>query len=192
MVTDKVDNIDFIFDFVNNKYGIHIPKNEKANLHGRSKNGQLYYHHRAERVRNFENEYQEVLVICNPDEQKGIIHMGHGDSDIACYLGSQLGVDRTRANILERFWWENVGKNTKEFVLFCDQCQKVNPIHKINVGELHPVAVPTEVMAQTCVDITNLQMRAVVALLLEWVIYSTGQSSIFGISHSRKCSKVSL
>ncbi|XP_029638023.1 uncharacterized protein LOC115213228 [Octopus sinensis] len=35
------------------------------------------------------------------------------------------------------------------------RCQKVSPVHKINVGELHPVPVPNEMMAQIGVNITN-------------------------------------
>ncbi|XP_014771591.1 uncharacterized protein LOC106870120 [Octopus bimaculoides] len=82
--------------------------------------------------------------------------MVYGDCDTAHCLESHLGVDRTRAEILVRFYRENVGKDTKEFVFPCDRCQKVDPVRKINVGEFHPVPVPNEVMDQTGVDITNL------------------------------------
>ncbi|CAI9735998.1 Hypothetical predicted protein [Octopus vulgaris] len=78
------------------------------------------------------------------------------DSDTARWLGSRLSVNRTRAKILERFYWENVGKDTKEFVLSCDRCQKVNPVHKINVGELHPVLVPSKLNFQLNYSTTQM------------------------------------
>lgn len=82
------------------------------------------------------------MFVCNSDEQKNIIssiHIGCGDNDTACCLRSHVGVDRTRAKILVQFYWKNVGKDTKKIVLSCDWCQKVNPVHKIYVEELHPV-----------------------------------------------------
>jgi len=100
-----------------------------------------------------------VLVIRDRDEQRRIIksiHMGSGDSDTARWLGSHISIDRTRAKILERFYWKNVGRDVREFILACGRGQKVNPVRKVDVGELHPVPVPSKVMVQIGVDITNL------------------------------------
>ena len=99
------------------------------------------------------------MVIRDHDEQMSIvksIHIGSGDSDTSHCLGSHIGVAKTRLKILERFFWKNVGKDVTNFILSCDRCQKVNPVRKIDVGELHPVPVPSEVMVQIGIDITNL------------------------------------
>ena len=98
-------------------------------------------------------------MIRDRDEKTRIIkgiHMGSGDSDSARCLGSHIGIDKTRAKILERFYWKHVGKDVRDFILACDRCQKVNPALKTAVGELHPVPVPDEVMVQIGVDISNL------------------------------------
>ncbi|CAI9732375.1 Hypothetical predicted protein [Octopus vulgaris] len=135
-------------------------KTKKANLRRLSKHYVARSgRHRAERVRNSENEYREVLFIGSPDEQKSIIsniHMVCGDCDPAHCLGSHLGVDRTRVEIFEMFYRKNVAKDTKEFVFSCDRCHKANPVHKINAGAFHPVPVPNEVMVQTGVDSISL------------------------------------
>lgn len=62
--------------------------------------------------------------------------MGSENSDATRCLEGHLGVQRTRAEILERFYWKNAGQDFREFVLACDNCQKVNPVQKSAVGEL--------------------------------------------------------
>ena len=104
----------------------------------------------------------ELLVLRDLEQQKRIIesvHMGSGDSDTARCLGGHIGIDRTRAKILERFYWKYIGQDVKNFVLACDRCQKVNPVQHAEVAELHPVPVPTAVMAQIGIDITNLPRK---------------------------------
>ena len=77
--------------------------------------------------------------------------MGSGDSDTArCLVVIWASV------ALERFYWKNVSKDIKDFVLACDRCQKVNPVKHIEVAELHSVSVPVAVMAQIGFDFTNL------------------------------------
>ena len=165
MAEEKVENIDLIFDYVvNKKYKQGITKNEKANIRKSAKqyferSGQLYYRHKAERSDNPDNEYRELLVIRDRAEKGRIIrsiHMGSGDSDSARCMGSHIGIDRTRSKIMERFFWKHVSKDVRDFILCCERCQKVNPALKTPVGQLHPIPVPSEVMVQIRVDISNL------------------------------------
>ena len=163
----KIPNIDLIFDYVvHKKYPCGMSKNDKANLrrlskHYSSRKGQLYYRHRADRDGN---KYREVVVIRNIDEQIRIIkntHTRSGDSNSARCLRNHLGISRTRAKILEKFYWKNVGRDVRDFILACDNCcRKVKPIHETDVvEEQHPISIvpmPNEVMVQIGVDITNL------------------------------------
>ncbi|CAL4122022.1 unnamed protein product [Meganyctiphanes norvegica] len=138
---DKLVNIDLIFDYVMNKrYAPGITKSNKSNVRRLSKpyfprDGQLYYRHRAERIGKSGNEYRELLVIRDQDEQMRIIeniHTGSGDIGTAPSLERHLGVERTRTKILERFYWKNVGKDVKKFISACDLCHKDKPVRKEN------------------------------------------------------------
>ena len=71
-------------------------------------------------------------------------------------LGGHIDMSALVQNILERLHWKPIRQDVKKFVLACDRCQKVNPVQHAEVAELHPVPVPTAVMAQIGVDITNL------------------------------------
>ena len=91
-------------------------------------------------------------------EQKRIVqsvHMGSGDSDTVCSIGGHIGIHRTRAKILEKFFWKRVAQDVKEFVSRCDNCQKVNPVPRQDVAELHPVPVASGGMVQIRVGTTN-------------------------------------
>ena len=61
----------------------------------------------------------------------------------------------TSGSILEKFFWKRVAQDVKEFVSRCDNCQKVNPVPRQDVAELHPVPVPSGIMVQIGVGITN-------------------------------------
>lgn len=81
--------------------------------------------------------------------------MGSGDSDTVCSIGGHIGIHRTRAKILEKFFWKRVAQDVKEFVSRCDNCQKVNPVPRQDVAELHPVPVASGGMVQIRVGTTN-------------------------------------
>jgi len=143
-----------MFDYVfNHEYTEGASKNIKPNIHtlfakyvGRS--GQLYYKHKSDKGSGV---ISELLVIRDLAQQQRIVqsvHMGSDDSDTACSNGGHIVIYHTRAKILETLFWIRVAQDVNEFISRCDRYQKVNPVQRQGVAELHPVPVPSDIMVQ--------------------------------------------
>ena len=118
--------------------------------------GKLFYKHCVDRK---SKTCKELLAIRSIDDQRRIVkdvHSRCGDTDTAKSLSGHLGINKTRAKILEQFFWKTIGEDVKDFIKSCDRCQKGNHTLKTTASELHCVPVPTEAMAQIGVDITHL------------------------------------
>ncbi|XP_068224257.1 uncharacterized protein [Palaemon carinicauda] len=106
------------------------------------------------------NDYCRGLPFMNAISGCGMVSsfssVGAGISDTARCMSGHVSIHKTRAKFLECFYWKNVSADVRDFVTACDRGQKVNPLQQTEVAELHPVPVPSEVMLQIGVDITNM------------------------------------
>ncbi|CAL4100218.1 unnamed protein product, partial [Meganyctiphanes norvegica] len=190
---DTAININKIFDYVvNKKYACGILKNERSNIRRLSKpyfaqNGKLFYRHRAKKVGNLGNEYRELLVILDQDEQRSIIKSIHTGS------GTHLGITNTRSKILEKFYWKNVGKDVKDLILACDPCDRPkvfpvrNPFRKIGDGNYNSSTVLQDIAAHIDVDWCNSsttvsqEKAGNIDLIFEYVVnkkYASGMTKM--------------
>jgi Integrase zinc binding domain/Integrase core domain len=71
-------------------------------------------------------------------------------------MRSHHGIAATKNLISTRFYWRTIDSDIKEYVKFCQQCQKVNAKLSSETPELKSVEVPKEVMRQIGIDISCL------------------------------------
>ena len=97
---------------------------------------------------HWECKYQIVVprVLCST-----ILRLAH---DIP--TSAHLGVKKTKARILDSFWWPTVNHDVAQYVKTCHTCQKVG---KPNQGPrkvpLHPIPVMNEAFEQVISDIVG-------------------------------------
>ena len=99
------------------------------------------------------------MVITEPVQHRQIINMVHqgiGDDVKAVALAAHYGRSSTYQKVADRFYWYTIYNDVDEYIKKCLRCQKQSSMPKGQENKLHPVPVPTEVMKQIGVDISNL------------------------------------
>ena len=102
----------------------------------------------ADRVlyrRNTKNRVSRK-VIYHENVKMAILKALHEES-------GHRGRDGTAKEILERYWWRNVYRDTKEHVRSCDECQ-----HRLNV-RVEEVLLPnlkSTMWSRVCVDVVHM------------------------------------
>jgi hypothetical protein len=67
------------------------------------------------------------------------------------YAG-HLGVDKTFAATVRRFWWPRQYRQVKRYVTSCPSCQRCKPGNQRPAGLLQPLTVPSEPWAEIAMD----------------------------------------
>jgi len=60
-------------------------------------------------------------------------------------LGGHSGIAKTWARISSQFYWPNMKKQIREYVLNCTICQQAKTTNTLLVGLLHPLPIPSQV-----------------------------------------------
>lgn len=84
------------------------------------------------------------------------VHEGRGSSVESKSLTGHHGIVATINLISSKFYWRNVEHEIQNYITRCTACQIVNPKFIKEAPLLHPIQVPTAVMKQIGVDISNL------------------------------------
>ena len=90
------------------------------------KNGKLYKKKKNGRI----------LRVLQEDETETVLYMVHNHE-----MGGHFGIDATYNKIAERYYWKGMYEDTKEYVKFCDNCQRRGQkggksyLNPIEVGE---------------------------------------------------------
>ncbi len=132
-----------------NEYPDGFLKNDKRVLRRKAKtfsfeDGKLYYVGEEKKngkrlVLKGDEEKLRVLWECH----EGAVGAGH------------FGLNRTREKVAERFWWNTVAEDVKEYCKTCDKCQIANPLNKAGPAELHPIPVSNELFSRWGVDLVG-------------------------------------
>ena len=71
--------------------------------------------------------------------------------------GGHLGMNKTMKKLTERFFWETMTEDTRNFIRTCRRCQQVNTSY-LNKGkqELHNIPVPSRIFSQVGIDIMHM------------------------------------
>lgn len=79
--------------------------------------------------------------LCVPDglTRRQILHDYH-DSPIS----GHLGVKKTTARILAKYYWSSLRKTVAEYIRTCDVCQRTKALNKPPFGLLQPLPIPQE------------------------------------------------
>src|SRR2546423_5634881 len=78
----------------------------------------------------------KILRVLQKDETKTVLYMVHNHK-----MGGHFGIDATYNKIAERYYWKGMYEDTKEYVKFCDNCQRRGQkgeksyLNPIEVGE---------------------------------------------------------
>ena len=95
--------------------------------------------------------YKKRIVIKDRNLQMEIIrdvHSGIGNSEHFKAMASHRSKNSTYEKIAQRYFSYNVSNDISDFVKKCEQCQKQS--------DLKPIPIPSTVMKQVGVDISNL------------------------------------
>ena len=66
-------------------------------------------------------------------------------------VGGHLGRDKTYGKISERFYWETLWTDVKNYIRYCEICQQTNDIKfQKSVASLHPIPIKPQVWNQVC------------------------------------------
>src|SRR3954451_7549320 len=90
------------------------------------KNGKLYK----------KKKDSKILRVLQEDETEAVLYMVHNHE-----MGGHFGIDATYNKIAERYYWKGMYEVTKEYVKFCDNCQRRGQkgeksyLNPIEVGE---------------------------------------------------------
>src|SRR5436853_697372 len=90
------------------------------------KNGKLYKKKKDSRI----------LRVLQEDETETVLYMVHNHE-----MGGHFGIDTTYNKIAKRYYWKGIYEDTKEYVKFCDNCQRRGQkgeksyLNPIEVGE---------------------------------------------------------
>src|SRR5205823_10317108 len=77
-----------------------------------------------------------ILRVLQEDETETVLYMVHNHE-----MGGHFGIDATYNKIAERYYWREMYKDTKEYVKFCNNCQRRGQkgeksyLNPIEVGE---------------------------------------------------------
>ena len=63
-----------------------------------------------------------------------------------------MGVDKTFASTVRRFWWPRQYRVVKRYVLTCPTCQRCKPTNQPPAGLLQPLPIPTEPWTEIAMD----------------------------------------
>src|SRR5947209_1885106 len=78
----------------------------------------------------------KILRVLQEDETETVMYMVHNHE-----MGGHFGIDATYNKIAERYYWKGMYEDTKEYVKFCDNCQRRGQkggksyLNPIEVGE---------------------------------------------------------
>src|SRR2546423_8858404 len=61
----------------------------------------------------------KILRVLQEDEIETVLYMVHNYE-----IGGHFGIDATYNKIAERYYWKEMYEDTKEYVKFCDNCQR--------------------------------------------------------------------
>lgn len=141
-------------------YPINIQsKGEKANFRRSTKNFAIVNNELKFNRRQKDGSIKQLKVIWSKDEVLAIIrdtHEGIGSSIESRSLQSHHGRVATVRLVCNRFYWRTIEADIKAYIESCDKCQRVNSKFIKEAPNLHPVAIPSEVMSQIGVDICSL------------------------------------
>src|SRR3954454_23302576 len=90
------------------------------------KNGKLYK----------KKKDSKILRVLQKDETKTVLYMVHNHK-----MREHFGINTTYNKIAERYYWKGMYEDTKEYVKFCDNCQRREQkgeksyLNPIEVGE---------------------------------------------------------
>ena len=73
------------------------------------KNGKLYK----------KKKDDKILRVLQKDETETVLYMVHNHK-----IGGHFEIDATYNKIAERYYWKGMYEDTKEYVKFCDNCQR--------------------------------------------------------------------
>jgi len=66
--------------------------------------------------------------------------------------GGHFGVAKTVERICSNFYWPDMQKHIREYVLNCSICQKAKSETKLPAGLLQPLSVPSQIWKAICMD----------------------------------------
>ncbi|KAK3931459.1 Gypsy retrotransposon integrase-like protein 1, partial [Frankliniella fusca] len=145
-----------------------LSKDDKANFRHQCEpfkiiNGVL--HHKTHSGKNTDRgrdkstfpEYARVIFTKEAqDKIVTLVHEGNCTSLEAKSLSGHRGYNSGREIIARRAWWPRYSKDYRDYVKFCDACQKVNTAVLKVKDPLLSVAPPRENLRQIGVDIIQL------------------------------------
>src|SRR5688572_13808114 len=109
-------------------------------LQGKIKDGKLQKHSDTFEIKNgklYKRKKDGNLVkVLQENETEAILYMVHNHE-----TGGHFGIDATYNKITERYYWKGMYNDIKEYVKFCDKCQRrgqkgeKNHLNPIEVGE---------------------------------------------------------
>ena len=71
-------------------------------------------------------------------------------------MSGHTGVRKTKARLLQHFWWPSVSKDVSEYVRSCHGCQKIGkPGHQLKQYPLKPIPVLDQLFDEVLVDIVG-------------------------------------
>ena len=95
-----------------------------------------------------------IYIPCNEDIKLQILHRYH---DLAS-AGHQ-GIRRTKARIVEQYFWTGMDQDIKNYIHTCITCQRHAERSTLLPGHLHPLPIPTERVQDISIDFATIPER---------------------------------
>lgn len=76
----------------------------------------------------------KLVKVLQEDEVDSILFMTHNHE-----TGAHFGIENTYNKLVERFYWKNMYRDIKEYIKFCDACQRRGK--KGGTGLLNPIKI---------------------------------------------------
>ena len=102
------------------------------------KNGVLY----------FKSPEGKLAILAPREIRQDILQSAHNS-----LLGGHMGLFKTRARILERYYWPKMEKDLKEHISTCLSCQSIKPSNRSNRAPLVPLEQPETPNCRVHIDL---------------------------------------
>jgi transposase InsO family protein len=92
-------------------------------------------------------EFRRVVVPQYDNLRNTILHDYHDVS-----TAGHLGIDKTYEAIQREYYWKNMSRDIRRYVVTCDVCQRNKPRQHSDYGLLQPLPIPTRNWEQISMD----------------------------------------
>ena len=96
----------------------------------------------------FKSPEGKLAILAPREIRKDILQSAHNS-----LLGGHMGLFKTRARILERYYWPGMEKDLKEHIGSCLSCQTIKPSNKSNRAPLVPLEQPETPNSRVHIDL---------------------------------------